>query len=218
MKKTTLILLTICMVTLTACGVSNSAVPGSGTQSGPSAGELSAPMQVAIGTIKLDETDSAVTADQAAELLPLWQTLKVLYDSDTSATEEIDALTAQIQETMTDEQTQDITALNLSREDMFSIMQSQGTALGGASSGNTQSGSSSTSGGGFGPGGAGFPGGAPPDGGFQGAGPDFQGQGTRAQSTDSTDSNNSPTVVNPNRIPTPLIQAVIDYLKKKAGS
>ena len=49
-------------------------------------------MQVAIGTIKLDGTENAVTAEQAKELLPLWETLQVLEGSDTAATEEKDAL------------------------------------------------------------------------------------------------------------------------------
>jgi hypothetical protein len=59
-----------------------------------------------------------VTAEQAAELLPLWQTLQVLSESDTAADQEMEALTTQVQETMTAEQRQAITAMNLTREDM----------------------------------------------------------------------------------------------------
>jgi hypothetical protein len=220
MNKSTLLFLLILTLILTACsgGAANAAGPGSSTQSGPAAGELSTSMQVAIGTLKLDETENAVTAEQAAELLPLWQTLNVLYNSDTAATEEIDALITQIGETMTDKQTAAILAMNLTRQDMMSVMQSQGMALGSAQSGNTRSGNSTTgNGGNFGPGG-GFAGGPPPDGGgFPDGAPNFQGQGTRSQSSDTTDNTNLPTV-NLNRIPTPLVQAVIDYLKEKAGS
>ena len=223
MNKSSLLLLLIFTLIMTACSgnTSDLAGPVSGAQGEPAAGELSAPMQVAIGTIKLDETDNAITAEQAAELLPLWQTLQVLYSSDTAANQEIDALATQIQEAMTDKQTQAITAMNLTRQDMFAIMQSQGMAFGGAQSGNAQSGgSTNNSGGGFGPGGGGFPpgGGAPPDG---GGGPGFfvEGQGSQAQqSTDSTENSNRPTTVDPNRIPTPLLQAVIEYLKTKGGS
>lgn len=218
MNKTTLVLLLLLTLILTACGASasNAAGPTSGLAGGASAGELSAPMQIAIGTIKLDETDNAVTAEQAKELLPLWQTLQGLYGSDTAATQEINALITQIQETMTDKQTQAITALNLTRQDMMSIMQSQAPAMGAASGGNAQSGSSPTNnGGGSGPAGGGFQG-PPPDGDFPGGGPNFQGQGS--SSTDNSTTSNRPTTIDPNRIPTPLVQAVIDYLKKKAGS
>ncbi len=182
------------------------------------------PMQIAIGTIKLDGTGNAVTAGQAKELLPLWETLQVLDASDTAATEEKDALLTQIQETMTQEQTQAITALNLTRQDMFSIMQSQGgLTFGGSQNGTAQNGSSSNNNrrnasgnGGFFVGG----GGPPPDGGggFAGGGnPNFQRQGQGAQSN-ATGTSNRPTTVDPNRIPTQLVQAVIEYLKTKAGA
>ncbi len=218
MNKTTLVLLLLFTWIMTACSgrASNAAGPTSDTQG--AAGELSAPMQVAIGTIKLDGTENAVTAEQAKELLPLWETLQVLYSSDTAATQEIDALVQQIQDTMTAEQTQAITALSLSRQDMMSVMQEQGMAMGGGQSGNAQSGNTSTGNGerNFG-GGGGFQG-PPPDGGFPGGGGNFQGQGSRTQSSNSTNNTTRPTVVDPNRIPTPLVNAVIEYLKKKAGS
>ena len=92
MNKTTLIILLILTLILTGCNgnAANAAAPASNVQN-ESAAELSVPMQVAIGMMKLDGTDHAVTAEQASELLPLWQTLQVLYGSDTAATEEIDA-------------------------------------------------------------------------------------------------------------------------------
>jgi hypothetical protein len=220
MNKTTLLLILTLALFLTACSgnASNATGPSFGTQSGTATGELSSPLQVAIGTIKLDGTDNAVTAEQAKELLPLWETLKDLYSSDTAATQEIDALTAQIQETMTAQQTQAITTLNLTRQDMFSVMQSAGTGFGNAQNGNSQNGNSSNnSNRTFNPDGGGFQG-PPPGGGFgPGSNANFQGQGSRTQSSNSTSSSNSQTTVNPNRIPTPLVQAVIDFLKKKAG-
>jgi hypothetical protein len=220
MNKTTFVLLLLFTLIMTACGgnaAPNAAAPASGTQGNPGAGELSASMQVAIGTIKLEGSDQAVTAEQAKELLPLWQTLNVLYSSDTAATQEIDALVTQIQETMTAEQTQAITALNLTRRDMMSIMQEQGLTFGGANSNAQSSNSTTNSGGGFGPGGGGFQG--PPDGGgFPDGGPSFQRQDSSTQSTGSTDATTRAAALNPNRVPTPLVNAVIEYLKKKAGS
>lgn len=220
MKKTIFLILMIPVLILTACSAnaSDTAGPAAGPQNGPAADDLSAPMQVAIGTIKLDGTANSVTAEQAAELLPLWQTLQVLYGSDTAANQEVDALVQQIQDTMTAEQMQAITSMNLTRQDMFSLMQSQGPAFGGAQNGNAQGGGSSTNNErGFGPGGGGFPGGPPPDGGgFPGGGQGFggQGQGNRTQNSDSNETSSNRPVMDPNRVPTPLVQAVIDYLQK----
>ena len=218
MNRSTLLILLVLTLAITACGGSpNTVEPVSGPQGGPAAGELSAPMQLAIGTIKLDETENAVTPEQASELLPLWQTLQVLYASDTSADQEMDALITQLQETMTVEQTQAITTLNLTRQDMMSIMQEQGTMMGGAQNGNSPgAGTSSNGGQTVRPGGGGFAGGPPPDGGgFPAGGPDFQ--GGRPQSSDSTTADGQPAAVDPNRIPTPLVQAVIEYLKDRAS-
>lgn len=216
MNKSTLILLLLFTFLMTACSgnAPTQSGPAANVQGGPATGELSASMQIALGTLKLDESENAVTAEQAVELLPLWQTLDVLYNSDTAATQEVDALITQIQETMTTDQRQAITALNLTRQDMMSIMQDQGMAMGSAQNANTQNGTSTTNrGGGFGPGGDEFQG--PPPGGFVG-GPDFQGQ--RPQTTDATDGTTRITAMDPNRVPTPLLQAVIEYLKEKSSS
>lgn len=224
MHKKSHLMIMILTLLLTACGSArNTTGPALGNQNGPASGALSVPLQVAIGTIKLDETNNAVTAKQAADLLPLWQTLQVLESSDTAAQEEKDALLAQIQETMTMDQMQAITTLNLTRQDMFAILQSQGgLAFGNSQSGNTQNGtnrnSSNNNRRNFNSSGGGFAGG-PPDGGFPGGGPGFQGQGTsRTQSNNSTQNSNRQVAADPNRLPTLLIQAVIEYLKKKAGS
>ena len=72
MKKFTLILSIPLILILTACGSSNAANPGSATQNGTAAGELPATTQIALGTLKLDDTDNAITKEQAAKLLPLW--------------------------------------------------------------------------------------------------------------------------------------------------
>jgi hypothetical protein len=221
MNKKVLFILLVLTLILTACSgrAANTAGPTGNAPGGGAAGELSAPMQVALGTIKLDGTGNAITAEQAKELLPLWETLQQLEGSDTAATEEKDSLVGQIQETMTQEQMKAITALNLSRRDMFSVMQSQvQTFSGNQNNGSSQGGSTSTNrNSGFVSGGGGF-GGPPPDGGFGGGGnPNFQGQRSQSQTRNSTAGSNQPAVVDPNRIPTPLIQAVIEYLKTKAG-
>lgn len=218
MKKPVLILLTIFVLTLTACGGASRSTqsnPASGLQGG-NAGTLPAATQLIIGTIKLDGTDQAVTAKQAAELLPLWQTMLVLTNSDTAAKAEKEALITQIQETMTDKQTQAIKDMNLTRQDMAGIMQGQGPATGGASgnqSNNTQNGNSSrNSGRTFGPGGGGFPGGGP-DGGMPGGGREFG--GGQNMSTDQIATAQAARQANENFVPPMLINAVIEYLQKK---
>lgn len=216
MKKLPVILVTIFTLTLTACGsASNGAGPASVPQGGLSAGALPATTQLIIGTLKLEDTAQAVTAEQAAELLPLWQTMQVLSDSDTAAEQEKEALIAQIQETMTAAQMQAITDMNLSREDMTSIMQQQGRAMGsGPQNSRSQSGNSSSSGGRvFGPGGD-----RPPDemrmpsggGGFAGQGQNLsQDQIATAQAARQNSENSIPPI---------LINAVIEYLQEKAGA
>ena len=75
--------------------------------------ELPISSALAIGTLKLEDTDQAIASDQAADLLPLWQVLNSLTTSDTAAQEEIYAVLEQIQETMTPEQMAAIEAMEL---------------------------------------------------------------------------------------------------------
>ncbi len=219
MKKFTLTILTILILTLTACGskASDSANPASVTESGASTGALPATTQLIIGTLRLEDTAQAVTAEQAAELLPLWQTLQVLSGSDAAANQEIEALLTQIQETMTAEQMQAITDMNLTREDMFTIMQEQGIVIGGNSqNSDSQSGNSSNnSGGGFVPGG-----GAPPDGGIPGGGPGFgqSGQGQGLSQDQIATAQASRQERSGNFIPPMLINALIEFLQEKTAS
>ncbi len=219
MKKTTYSVLLLLAMLTTACGASRSAGTNrdSVSQNGSTAGELPAATQLIIGTLKLDGTDQAVTAKQATDLLPLWQTMKVLSTSDTAAAQEKEALIAQIQETMTAKQIQAITDMQLTRADMFALIQEQGTtssATGGQNS-NTQSGnSSSNSRRNFGQGGGGFfpGGGGPPEGGFTG------GQGQNLTPEQIATAQASRQQRSGNVIPTALINTLIEYLQKKAGS
>jgi hypothetical protein len=229
MKKSMTLLIVILGLLLAGCGsaspagnFTNSAAQPSGTQGGSSTG-LSPALQVAIGTLKLDKTTNEITAKQATDLLPLWETLQVLESSDTAAAQEKEALIAQIQETMTKDQMQTIAEMGLTRQDMLALLQAQGQTFASNSGQNRNSANSGTTRRNFGNGGGGGffvgGGGPPPDGSGFGGG-NFQGQGTRTQSTNNgttTNSNRRQFTTDPNRIPTPLIQAVIEYLKNKAG-
>ena len=160
MKKTILLTMILALtVVLAACGQNpattedaNQATP-SGNDTGvnadlvvprgtmvPGGGQFEIPEQILLilGTFRLEDTDLAIQADQAAELLPLWQVLKNLLDSDTAAQEEITALINQISETMTDEQWQAIEDMNLTMQDLFTLNQDLGLSQGFPQSGDQQ--------------------------------------------------------------------------------
>lgn len=224
MKKITLTIFAFLILILSACGIANAANPVSDPQGDPTAGALPEATQLIIGTLKLEDTNQAVTAEQAAELLPLWQTMLVLSESDTAAQQETEALVTQIQETMTAEQRQAITDMNLTREDMMSIMQEQGLAMGGGPAGgqNTNPQGGDPNGGGFGPGG--FPDGAPPQGGFPGGGPGGGGPGGGGgQGSDLTPDQIATAQASRQQeggslVPPMLINALIEYLQEKVGA
>jgi hypothetical protein len=157
-----------------------------GSTSQPAAAQTSAVQnKLAAGTLMLEGTGQAVTAEQAAELLPLWKAVKSLSKSDVASAEEMQALYDQITETMTGDQVQAITGMSLTQEDMASLMSKYGgqrvqsttstgssTSSTGSSSGRNSS-SSSSSGQAGGPGGD-MGGGMPPDGGgMMGGGADM---------------------------------------------
>ena len=226
MKKTTLTILTILILTLTACGgAPNNPQAGPANPASSSENTLPLSTQLLIGTFKLEDTDLAVTAEQANELIPLWQVLQSISSSDTAAQEEMDALVEQIQETMTAEQVQAIEAMNLTSQDMFTIMQEQGLGGGGPmmTQGTPAAGSNgefpAPPAGGFGgggppPGGGGGPGGGGPGGGGgQGLSPDqiATAQANRAE-------NGGGGGFRFNGAPAPLIEALVKFLQEKAGS
>lgn len=224
MKKRTLILPLFLVLALSACSsIFPSNDPASMNQTGTPSGELPVTTQLLLGTFKLEDTDNALTMEQAAELLPLWQTLQVLSESDTAANQEEEALITQIQETMTPEQMQAITEMNISREDMMSIMQEQGMTMGagptGTQNNNAQNGNSSTnSGPNFGPGGGEMP---PPDergfpGGGPGMGPSGGGQNLSAEQIATAQAARQ--AAGGTMIPPGLINALIEFLKQKAGA
>lgn len=226
MKKLLLATLIVLTLTMTACGASSKT-----PQAGPANQSQAMPLatQLIVGTFKLDGTPQAITADEAKQLLPLWQVYKDLLKSDTAAPEEISALVDQVQETMSKEQTQAITDMNLTQRDIFTLMQEKGVGFNGQqrngsnSGGNTtNSGTSTTRGngtGGFTPPEGGFPGG-----GFPGGGPDGGFTGNQSRNSRSSTSNNRQsgtstavrqTQFNPASL---LLDPLIELLKQKAGS
>jgi hypothetical protein len=158
-RTITIGILLMLLVTLTACG------GGAATLTEPTA--LPQSIQLSMGTLKLEETPQAVTAEQAQELLPLWQMLRTLQQSDTAAQAEIEAVLNQIQGTMTPEQRAAIKEMDLTLVSMRTMAQELGLGMG---RGEGEGSSGGQEGGfrppeGMGPGGGMFPGGGMPGGG-----------------------------------------------------
>jgi hypothetical protein len=131
----------------------------SSAQSGTSLSQVN---MLLVGTLKLEDTDQSISAEEAAQLLPLWQAYRSLSSSQTAAEAEVEALLTQIRGTMTSDQIQAIKDMNLTATDMQNLMQSMGGAMGPQGTPNPQS----TPGFEFPSGG--FQGGSPPSGGSQG--------------------------------------------------
>ena len=217
MKKLLLATLTTLTLILTACGSAQT------PQAGPANQDRTLPpvTQLIIGTFKLEGTAQAVTTEQAKELIPMWQVYKGLLASDTAAQEEKDGLVEQIQETMTKEQTQAITAMNLTQRDVFTLMEEKGLGFAGgqrnnSSGGNSTSNRNNSGGGGFAPPEGGFPGG-----GFPGGGPDG-GFSNRNQSRNNNSNQNGSSTTTTARpqlnTGTVLLEPLIELLKQKVGS
>jgi hypothetical protein len=129
-------------------------------------------MKLGIGTLKLEDTNQAITVDQAKTLLPLWKALKQLSSNTNTTPEEIAALNLQIKDAMTAEQIQAIEKMTWNSGDVRGLAQKFGLQFGQGGSQNNTPGQTSTrtassrtqnGGGGF-PGGG--PGGPPGGGGF----------------------------------------------------
>ena len=208
------------MLLLTACGASQASATNSTSQNNSGNSSLAPIAEYLVGILKLQGTPQAVTADQAAQLIPLWQTYQSLSASDSAAQQEMEALVTQIHDTLTPDQQKAITDMKLTRQDEFTLMQQMGVSFGGRGGSNgTQTaggdiGGGRNGGGGFpgggGGGGGGFTGGG--DQGSQGGQPSPQQlatfQAQRAQGGGGSFAN---------RIPTPLMDALIQYLQTTAG-
>jgi hypothetical protein len=79
--------------------------------------------KLGVGLLKLEGTQQAVTAEQAAALLPLWQAVKSIQSESTASDSEIQALYAQIQESLTSEQVQAIQSMTFSESEIAALIQ-----------------------------------------------------------------------------------------------
>jgi len=201
------------------------------TQAQNSPGGNSAPIstatQLLVGTFKLEGTDLAITSAQAKQMLPLWQTLKALSNSNTAADEEINAVVDQIKSNMTSQQMTRITAMKLTQQDIMSLMSQAGVpsngvnatttpmALNGFPGGNNSQGGGGAAGAGGPPGGGG-PGGGMPAGGGGGGMPLGGGIDPGAMGGPNGASTTPQAVRQmPNQVPAPLLNTLIELLQNK---
>jgi hypothetical protein len=134
MKKTTLILASLLLIlTLVACNGNSTEGETQTTSSDNSSNpefEMPLEMQLMMGTVMLDKTEYAVDANQASQLIPLWKALRSLGESETAAQAEIDAVIAQIEDTMTRKQMDTIEGMELTMQDMSTITEILGIETG----------------------------------------------------------------------------------------
>ena len=89
-------------------------------------GALAPTMQLPLGILSLEETENAVTAEQAGKLLPLWQGLQ---SDDIQNGAERNAILKQIEATMTADQMTAIADMQLTFENMSQWAESNGVDL-----------------------------------------------------------------------------------------
>jgi len=218
----------ILILALTACSGSNPSTQQFDPNQNNNASNAELPLasKLVIGSFKLEGTDNAITTDQAAGLLPLWQVYLQLTTSDTAAQEEISALADQIQETMTPDQAKAINAWNLTPQDVFATMQEQGIQFSGNRQSNQANGNQQNGGNFSPPGGGEFfvrPQGSTQDGGPGGGGPGGfnPGQNLSPEQIATAQARRAENGGGNFRFtptPAPLIEALIKLLQAKAGS
>jgi hypothetical protein len=118
-------------VALVACKSAAATTAASGTPAaggagpGPS-GSLTGTDKLALGTLKLEGTENAVTPAQAKELLPLWQ---MIQGGSLQGDQETQAVVKQIEGAMTPAQTAAIDAMALTWSDVQAWMRAQGIEM-----------------------------------------------------------------------------------------
>lgn len=230
MKKTVVLGLAL-IVALTACGGGSDSAASGGTGTGTEAadtsavesvvaqGALSPVAQNILGILELEGTELAVDPAQAATLLPLWQAYRSLLNSDTTAPAELEALQAQINQALTDKQQDAIAAMDLSPQDMSTLMEELGVT---PSAGTARD--RATFGGALPPDGGPAGGMVPPDGFVPGQGMG-QGMGPGAAAAEGLDPQALATLQasrsaggQGDRLSRALLDPLIELLKERAGS
>lgn len=150
-RMLTLGLLALLALTMTACGGAPAVPAASGAApeaaAEPTASAVVAPAaasrldisyegalpqrnQLLLGTLRLEDGANAVTAEQAAELLPLWQGVRATLNSGAASEAETNALLAQIEAVLTPEQISAVGEMKLTQAKLQEWAKSQGLSVG----------------------------------------------------------------------------------------
>ncbi|MEM7330640.1 MAG: hypothetical protein AAF490_01020 [Chloroflexota bacterium] len=173
MKKITALILIFFTAILAACGAQagaeSSAAENTLNNEVAAAsvleGDLPQDAQLAVGSLLLEETDQAISEEQAQTLLPLWQAYETLSATGTAADVELDALVSQIEGEMSTEQVASIQEMDLNQESIQALLQDGTLRFGGFGGGDGEGGGQFGGGPAGGGGGGGQLGGGPPGGG-----------------------------------------------------
>ena len=144
MKNKIITLIILMALMLAACSTATTSASQSATTSKTKS--YAGQAELIVGILKLEGTDQAVTTKQASDLLPLWEMMKVLASSDTSAQEEIDATAREIKETLTPAQLKAIADMKLTEQNISAFEHGLNTTL----QSSSKSSNSSQGSGGFG--------------------------------------------------------------------
>jgi len=227
-----LVVLLIATLVLSACAATSTSSSSGSSATGGKQPLTGAP-QMAVGILKLEGGANAVTAQQAKDLVPLWQAYSQLAGSDSAAQAELDGVVAQIKSTLTANQLKAIDGMNLTRQDMLTEISLLGLVPGASTTGTPQAftfnpNSGGNNGGGApggsaagGPpsGGAAPSGGGAPSGGFvAGGGSDLGGLTGGQGQTGASGTQVAPAQTQLNRIPNMLLNALIELLQKRSAS
>jgi len=98
-----------------------------GQNGGPGSGQANTlESRLAMGTLKLEGSSQAVTADQAKQLLPLWQQVKTLSANTATSQTDLQAVYQNIEKVMTSDQIKTVQNMALSQTDMQDLIKSLG--------------------------------------------------------------------------------------------
>jgi hypothetical protein len=205
MKKLFFSIIMVFGVILSACSTSSTGLPIRSADN-----DLPIETQLAVGTLKLEGTDQDVTVEQAQELIVLWQVDKELSERDTAAQAEVDGLITQIRDSMTSDQMQAITDMQITRQDVFSSEQEM-AVVSNNSDGNTISSSENRPAGGPPSDG----GSAPMDGGVP---MNMSGAGSASGMDQSQSAQAGAGLQSATEIPSAFVEAVVQSLLKKIAA
>ncbi len=139
MKNWIILLLLFLFLGSTACAASETAVEDTAVSASTNqparltedySDALPVMIQLAAGTLQLEETNLVVDETVAAEILPLWQAAQSLNSSDTAASVEVDAVLKQIQDAMSPEQVTAIADMALTTDSLTDLLDSGAITFG----------------------------------------------------------------------------------------